>query len=618
VNRERVDEIRIFDTTLRDGEQSPGVSLSAAEKVEIARLLARMGVDVIEAGFPAASPEDRLAVERVAREVGRDGARPAPMICALARAVDADIDAAWKAVRAAERPRIHTFLAASNIHLERKLRMTRRQAIERTRAAVARAKSYCDCVQFSPEDASRAEPDFLCEMVAAASDAGATTINIPDTVGYSTPDEFGRLIERIVGSVPSDGSVVVSVHCHNDLGMATANTLAGLCAGARQAEVTINGIGERAGNAAFEEVVMTLLTRYAHYRLTSRIDPARIARASRMVSHYTGIPIQPNKAIVGANAFAHESGIHQDGVLKHQSTYEIMRPEAIGLVDSALVLGRHSGRHAFAEHIGELGYELEPIQLEAAFHRFKELAGRKRKVGDSDVEALIADLVHRSDDAYRLVELQVVAGHPGLSTATARLHGPDEREHIHASVGTGPVDAIYRAINAIVRVPNHLEEFRIHAVTEGIDAQGAVSVRISSDEVPMRIGGYGTDTDILVASAHAYINALNRLVERRAASPHGGEAADSGEQTEPKENRMNEQNEKPLSEGEAEQVPALMETRIDPSCHEAEAEAVALTDPSHHEAPEIEGWALQWDTFALRKLNLAREMQHLRHASADQ
>jgi len=537
VNREKVDEIKIFDTTLRDGEQSPGVSLSAAEKVEIARLLARMGVDVIEAGFPASSSEDRLAVERVAREVGRDGGRPTPVICALARADNADIDIAWEAVRTAERPRIHTFLAASDIHLKHKLRMSRSQAIKRTKAAVARAKSYCDCIQFSPEDASRAAPDFLCEMVSAAVDAGATTINIPDTVGYSTPDEFGRLIERIIDSVPNDGGVVVSVHCHNDLGMATANTLAGLHAGAGQAEVTINGIGERAGNTALEEVVMALFTRRAHYRLGTRIETTRIANASRMVSHYTGLPVQPNKAIVGANTFAHESGIHQDGVIKHQATYEIIRPETIGLVKSDLVLGKHSGRHAFAEHIENLGYQLKPIQLEAAFHRFKELAGKKREVGDSDVEALIADLVHRSDDAYRLVDLQVVAGHPGLSTATARLIGPDEEERINASVGTGPVDAIYRAINSIVRVPNRLEEFRIHAVTEGIDAQGAVSVRISSDEVPMRIGGYGTDTDILVASAHAYINALNRLVERQAASAHDSGEEDSGGATEPREKR---------------------------------------------------------------------------------
>ncbi len=526
MTREHLDRIRIFDTTLRDGEQSPGVSLSAAEKVEIARLLARMGVQIIEAGFPAASNEDRLAVERVAREAGQDGERPAPMICALARATDADIDAAWEAVQDATRPRIHTFLAASEIHLEYKLRMTHVEAIERARAAVTRAKSYCESVQFSPEDASRADPEFLCDMVAAAIDAGATTINIPDTVGYSTPDEFGTLIGRIVGSIPNDGSVVVSVHCHDDLGMATANTLAGLRAGARQAEVTINGIGERAGNTALEEVVMALYTRHGHYDLGAEIDTTQIAHASRMVSHYTGLPIQPNKAIVGANAFAHESGIHQDGILKHQETYEIIRPETIGLSDSSLVLGKHSGRHAFAEHIGDLGYELDASQLKAAFHRFKELAGKKREVNDADVEALIADLVHRSDDAYRLVDLQVAAGRPGLSTATARLIGPDEQERIHASVGTGPIDAIYRAIHEIVGVPNRLEEFRIHAVTEGIDAQGAVSVRISSDRGAMRIGGYGADTDILVASAYAYINALNRLIERRAASPVTGDADD--------------------------------------------------------------------------------------------
>ena len=515
MNRIGNDVVRVFDTTLRDGEQSPGVSLSAAEKTEIARLLARLGVDIIEAGFPAASPGDAQAVEQVAREVGTDGERHLPTICALARATAEDIDAAWSAVRHARHPRIHTFLAASDIHLEHKLRISRKEAIERAREAVAQARSHCDDVQFSPEDASRSEPDFLCDMVGAAAEAGATTINIPDTVGYSTPGEFESLVERVVSCLPGDKSVAVSVHCHNDLGMATANTLAGLRAGARQAELTINGIGERAGNTALEEVVMALITRGDALRLETRIDPARIAQTSRIVSHYTGLPVQPNKAIVGANAFAHESGIHQDGILKHQATYEIMRPETIGLTDSNLVLGKHSGRHAFAEHIAELGYELGPAQLEAAFGRFKEVAGRKREVGDADVEALIADLVHRFDDAYRLVDLQVVAGRPGLSTATVRLRGPDEQDHVQASLGTGPIDAIYRAIESIVRVPNRLEDFRIHAITEGIDAQGAVSVRISSDESTGRIGGYGADTDILVASAHAYINALNRLLQQR-------------------------------------------------------------------------------------------------------
>jgi len=592
-----VDTIRILDTTLRDGEQSPGVSLSAAEKVEIARWLARMGVDVIESGFPAASGDERRAVERVAREVGRDGGRHVPEICALARATDKDIDTAWDAIRHAERPRIHTFLAAYDLHLEHKLRMTRAEALERTRAAVARARSYCDSVQFSPEDASRAEQDFLCEMVATAIDAGATTINVPDTVGYAAPDEFAALIERVVAYLPSDGSVVVSVHCHNDLGLATANTLAGLRAGARQAEVTINGIGERAGNTALEEVVMSLATRSDHYALGSRIDATRIARASRMVSHYTGLPVQPNKAIVGANAFAHESGIHQDGVLKHQATYEIIRPEAVGFADSSLVLGKHSGRHAFSEHVRDLGYELDPTQLEAAFRRFKDLAGVKRDVSDTDVEALIADLVHRSDDAYRLVDLQVVAGRPGLSTATARLLGPDEEERVHASVGTGPVDAIYRAIDAIVRAPNRLEEFRIHAVTEGVDAQGAVSVRISTDELPMRIGGYGADTDILVASAHAYINALNRLIERQ--GPPSGGAEDRKLEHDTKENRMQERTEDPRD------------------AQAAQPRLGTMGRPSHREEGEIEGWALQWDPTALRKATLARTMRQLREGSTE-
>lgn len=546
--RDDVGKIRIFDTTLRDGEQSPGVSLSAVEKVDIARWLVRMGVDVIEAGFPAASPDDRIAVEQVAREVGNEANGPSTVICALARATVRDIDVAWEAIRSAARPCIHTFLAASDIHLEHKLRMTRQQAIDKAHVAVVRAKSFCDFVQFSPEDASRADINFLCEMVAAAVDAGATTINIPDTVGYSTPDEFGRLIERVVGSTPRDGSVIISVHCHNDLGMATANTLAGLQAGARQAEVTVNGIGERAGNTALEEIVMALLTRHDQYGLATGIDTTRIARASRMISSYTGIPVQPNKAIVGANAFAHESGIHQDGVLKHQETYEIMRPENIGLIDSTLVLGKHSGRHAFAEHIATLGYQMDSQQLEEAFRRFKELTGKKREVSDADVEALIADLVHRADDAYRLVDLQVVAGRPGLSTATVRLVGPDEDERIQASVGTGPIDAIYHAILAIVGVPNRLEEFRIHAITEGIDAQGAVSVRISSDDVPVRIGGYGTDTDILVASAHAYINALNRLIERQASLIFDSTSATASNPTNQKRTK-GELNERPNRAG---------------------------------------------------------------------
>jgi 2-isopropylmalate synthase len=594
-----VETIRIFDTTLRDGEQSPGVSLSAAEKVEIARWLARMGVDVIEAGFPAASGDERRAVERVAREVGQDGGRPMPTICALARATDKDIDAAWDAVRHAEHPRIHTFLAASDLHLEYKLCISRSEALEQARAAVERARSYCDAVQFSPEDASRADPDFLCEMVEAAIEAGATTINIPDTVGYAAPDEYGALIGRVVACLPSDGSVVVSVHCHDDLGLATANTLAGLRAGARQAEVTINGIGERAGNTALEEIVMSLATRSDHYALDSRVDATRIARASRMVSHYTGLPVQPNKAIVGANAFAHEAGIHQDGVLKHQATYEIMRPESVGLADSSLVLGKHSGRHAFSEHVRELGYELDPTQLEAAFHRFKEVAGVRRDVSDADVEALIADLVHRSDDAYRLVDLQVVAGRPGLSTATARLLGPDEREYVRASVGTGPVDAIYRAIDAIVRAPNRLEEFRIHAVTEGVDAQGAVSVRVSADGLPMRIGGYGADTDILVASAHAYINALNRLIERLGPPPDGG-AEDWRFEHDTKESRMREGTEDARSDGTEQSRPGT------------------LRRPSHREEGEIEGWALQWDSSALRKTTLARTMRQLREGSTEE
>ncbi len=596
---EDVETVRIFDTTLRDGEQSPGASLSANEKVEIGRLLARMGVDVIEAGFPAASPADRRAVARVAREVGCDGGHPVPSICALARTVDADIDIAWAAVRDAEHPRIHTFLAASDLHLEHKLRITRDEALARAREAVARARSYCASVQFSPEDASRADPSFLCELVAVAAEAGATTINIPDTVGYALPDEFARLIERVLSGMPRDGSVIVSVHCHDDLGLASANTLAGLLAGARQAEVTVNGIGERAGNTAIEEIVMALSTRRDACRLATAIDTTRIAQTSRIVSHYTGIPVQPNKAIVGANAFSHESGIHQDGVLKHQATYEIMQPASIGWSDTRLVLGRHSGRHAFGRQITDLGYELTPIQLEKAFLRFKELAGKKRQVSDADVEALIADFVHRSDGAYRLVDLQVVAGRPGLSTATVRLRAPDRRERVQASIGTGPVDAIYRAIHAIVDVPNRLEEFRIHAVTEGIDAQGAVSVRIGCDGTNSRIGGYGADTDILVASARAYLDALNRLIDRRAASSPSDEAGSDDRKTAAKEHRMNERGTTPPT---------------GPNTYPLDAHPEPVPQPWHDDPDEIRGWALHWDDTALRKASLARKMRELRES----
>jgi 2-isopropylmalate synthase len=501
--------VRIFDTTLRDGEQSPGASLSSAEKLDIARQLARLGVDVIEAGFPAASPDDLYAVQRIAREVGTpDG----PIICGLARTTHGDIDQAWEAIRDAAKPRIHTFLATSDIHMQHKLRMTREQVVERTREMVAYAKNYCDDIEFSPEDACRSDVDFLIVVLGVAIEAGATTLNIPDTVGYITPEEYAALMRRLITETPGGDRVTWSVHCHDDLGMATANTLAGLRAGARQAEVTVNGIGERAGNTSLEEIAMALRTRANMFGLTTNIDTTQIARTSRMVSNYTGIVVQPNKAIVGANAFSHEAGIHQDGILKHQATYEIMTPETVGLTQSNLVLGKHSGRHAFRVRLEELGYEFDGEELGQMFQRFKEVADRKKTVTDADIEALVADEFYGPDEVFSLDALQVACGQPGMSTATIKLIGPDG-PHVQAAIGTGPVDATYQAINKIVATPNTLVEYRVNAITEGIDALGEVTVRIRRDANGRRtFGGHGADTDIIVASAKAYLSALNRML----------------------------------------------------------------------------------------------------------
>lgn len=509
--------IMIFDTTLRDGEQSPGAALNVKEKLEIARQLARLGVDIIEAGFPAASTDDLRSVQCVSQVVGRpeNENHPCriPIICALARATQGDIDIAWSGVRDALHPRIHTFIATSDIHMKHKLRLNRTETLLRAQEMVTYAKHYCQDVEFSPEDAGRSDPEFLYKVLAAVIEAGATTINIPDTVGYTTPHEFGNLIREIISNTPGIDRVTLSVHCHNDLGMATANTLAGLQAGARQTEVTINGIGERAGNTALEEVVMALCTRRTLYGLVTHIDTTQIARTSRMVSNYTGVVVQPNKAIVGANAFAHEAGIHQDGMLKHHATYEIMHPEMIGLAQSQLVLGKHSGRHAFRARLTELGYKLDEDRMEVAFHRFKELGGKKKRITDADLEALIADLFYQPKEVYQLVDLQVVAGRPGMPTATVRLRGPNHQEHIQATVGTGPVDAVYQAIDAIISVPNTLLDYNVHALTGGIDAQGEVNVRVTSEGNSNRIvAGYGADTDIIVASAKAYLSALNRLL----------------------------------------------------------------------------------------------------------
>jgi 2-isopropylmalate synthase len=524
--------VKIFDTTLRDGEQSPGATLTSNEKLEIARMLARMGIDVIEAGFPAASPDDLEGVRRIAVEVGNplvgDGefSRKVPVICGLARATKLDIDLAWEAIQQAARPRIHTFLATSPIHIQYKLRMEPEEVVNRARDMVAYAKSYCEDVEFSPEDAGRSEPEFLYLVLGEAIKAGATTLNIPDTVGYTTPEEFRALISGIMKYTPGIEDVTVSVHCHDDLGLATANSLAGIQAGARQVEVTFNGIGERAGNTSLEEVVMTLLTRRSIYGFETGVDTTQISRVSRMVSNYTGIPIQPNKAIVGANAFAHEAGIHQDGMLKNQMTYEIMRPETVGLNRSRLVLGKHSGRHALKVRLSEMGFDLSQAELDQAFKRFKELADKKKTVTDIDLEALIEDQTYQSQDLYVLDGLQVACGTMGLPTATVRLIDPEGKLHVEASIGTGPVDATYKAIDAVLGVPNTLLEFNIHAITEGIDAIGEVTVRLIADNssIPQRtspqnghtrartFGGYGADTDIIVASARAYLAALNKLL----------------------------------------------------------------------------------------------------------
>ena len=521
--------VRIFDTTLRDGEQSPGATMTSAEKLEVARALTRLRVDVIEAGFPAASPDDFEAVRRIALEVGNSadpGVNP-PIICGLARTTVSDVDAAWGAIKGAARPRIHTFLATSPIHMKHKLRMDPEEVVERVAEIVGYARSLCEDVEYSPEDAGRSDPEFLYVVLAEAIKAGATTLNIPDTVGYTTPEEFGALIEGIMKHTPGIEKAIVSVHCHNDLGLATANTLAGIRAGARQAEVTVNGIGERAGNTSLEEVVMTLHTRRPIFGLETGIDTTQIARVSRMVSNYTGISVQPNKAIVGANAFAHEAGIHQDGMLKHNETYEIMRPETVGVARSQLVLGKHSGRHALRERLVELGYSLSDDELKTIFDRFKALADKKKTITDADLEALITDETVAPQEVFTIEALQVSCGSIGMPTATVRLRGPDGAIHTEAAVGTGPVHAAYTAIDSIVGWPVELVEFAVNAVTEGIDALGEVTVRIqranhgddqaavhpqSNVPVSRTFGGHGAETDIIYASVKAYMAALNKML----------------------------------------------------------------------------------------------------------
>jgi len=528
------ENVLFFDTTLRDGEQSPGATLNVEEKLEIARQLSRLGVDICEAGFPIASPGDFDAVRRIATEIGplTEGRRHGqPMVIAgLARANREDIARAYEAVKVAPRHRIHTFLATSDIHLKHKLKIDREVCVDQVIDSVSFAKSLCDDVEFSPEDAGRSDPVFLVQVLAEAIKAGATTLNIPDTVGYTTPEEFGWLIKYLIEETPGADRVTWSVHCHNDLGLATANTLAGIKAGARQVEVTVNGIGERAGNTALEEVVMALHTRPNNYKLQSNIDATQITRTSRMVSAYTGMVVQPNKAIVGANAFAHEAGIHQDGMLKNQQTYEIMRPETVGLAASRLVLGKHSGRHAFRVRLEEMGYDnLSKDELDAAFRRFKHLADKKKVVTDADIEAIIADEIYQPPEIWRLNHIQVSCGDHSIPTASVSLTGPDNQEHKDAALGTGPVDAAYEAINRIIGVSNRLTEFSINAVTEGLDAVAEATIRIqpyngdneysfnpqTNAPLARTFSGHGASTDIVVASARAYLSALNKMLAAR-------------------------------------------------------------------------------------------------------
>ncbi len=502
-----MDRVIIFDTTLRDGEQAAGGTLNIQEKLEIARKLEKLGVDVIEAGFPISSPGDFEAVNLIAKEVRT------PVICALARAHPADIDRAWEAIKEAEHPRLHVFLSASDIHLLHQLKKSREEVLSTSRDMVARAKQYTDDIEFSPMDASRTEPRYLYQIIEAVIEAGANTVNIPDTVGYAIPEEFGGLIAGILENVPNISRAVISVHCHNDLGLAVANSLEAVRRGARQVECTINGIGERAGNTSLEEVVMAIKTRSELFDLTTGIDTRQIYRTSRLVSELSGFSVQPNKAIVGANAFRHQSGIHQDGVIKMPITYEIMDPRTVGIPASSLVMGKLSGRHAFNERLAELGYGLSDQDFNRVFSAFKELADKKKEVTDKDIESLIAEERRTVSESYHLDRLQVTCGDRGIPTAAVRLIGPDNQIFADAALGTGPVDAVYKAINRLVGVSNVLTEFSVMSITEGIDAIGEVLIRIESDGITYT--GRGADTDIIVSSAKAYINALNRLLADR-------------------------------------------------------------------------------------------------------
>lgn len=499
--------VRIFDTTLRDGEQSPGCSMNLEEKVRVALTLEEMGVDIIEAGFPIASNGDFEAVREVASAVKTS------TVAGLARASNKDIDRAWDALRGAAQPRIHTFLSTSPLHMRVKLQMDPEEVHQAIVDSVSHARNLCPDVEWSPEDGSRTEHDFLCRVVESAIRAGASTINIPDTVGYAEPGEFGDLIEMLFNRVPNIDKAVISVHCHNDLGLAVANSLAAVNKGARQIECTINGIGERAGNCALEEVVMALRTRPDIMPYSTRVDTTVITRASHLVSTITGFAVQPNKAIVGANAFAHESGIHQDGVLKDAQTYEIMTPESVGLNQSNLVMGKHSGSHAFREKLKDLGYgDLGQNATTDAFQRFKELADKKKEIFDEDIVALVDDTIQHDNDRIRFVSLQVVAGSKGPQTAELELE-IDGEVMSTKSDGNGPVDAIFNAVKELCPHSATLQLYQVHAVTGGTDAQAEVTVRL--EENGKTVNGQGADADTLVASVRGYLHALNKLSVKR-------------------------------------------------------------------------------------------------------
>jgi 2-isopropylmalate synthase len=503
--------ICIFDTTLRDGEQSPGASMNIEEKLEVARQLARLGVDVIEAGFPISSERDFDAVRTIAAEV------QGPIIAGLCRANELDIRRAYEAIAVAKRKRIHTFIATSDIHMEFKLKKTREEVLDMAVKAVELARTLCDDVEFSAEDATRSNVDFLCQILEAVIAAGATTVNIPDTVGYAVPEEFGELIATIRSRVPNIGQAVISVHCHNDLGLAVANSLAAVRNGAGQVECTINGLGERAGNAALEEVVMAMRTRGDQYHATTGINAREITRLSRLVSDITSVPVQPNKAIVGANAFAHEAGIHQHGMLTNKLTYEIMNPEDVGAGESKLVLGIHSGKHAILRKLLEMGYELSDDQLDKVVLRVKEVAEKKKEITERDLESIVMDETNLVTERYRLDYMHVVAGSGIIPTATVRLTC-DSTVVTEVGVGVGSVDSVYKTIADVVHLPHRLVDYVVHSVTGGTDALGEVTVRISDDDGHI-FSGRGASTDIIDASAKAYVQALNRLANHLPSGP---------------------------------------------------------------------------------------------------